>query len=385
MGWWRWLKWEVAAVLRAARGAVSGPGPERDAAVQSLKAAAAAALAWAVTGWWWGAPMALMAPWTAVVLVESTVYRSVRSGLQQLAVIAAGTVIAAGAAMLTGNKMGAMVLALPLTVLLGNYARFGQQGMYASTTALFVLAYGSYSLYDIGHRLLESVIGAAIGITVNALVFPPVHARSVRHMLYTLPRDSADLLHTIAQALREAGDEGYSREDAESWQDRARRLANAVTDLHTARGWDQESYRLNPGYRLRRRGSAAPPADWDETWDGISEHLKTLTRTLREAAPDQNDLAPPPPGALGLAADVLDAAGNVCEHDLHLLDEGPEEEREGRRAADLDRAWEAHGRLKEWLSNLDGEASASLGGLTAEMQRLLYALGPQFPLRSRAA
>ncbi len=50
--------------------------------VQSLKAAGAAAVAWAVTGWWLEAPMALMAPWAAVALVQGTVYRSLRSAVQ---------------------------------------------------------------------------------------------------------------------------------------------------------------------------------------------------------------------------------------------------------------------------------------------------------------
>ncbi len=46
--------------------------------------------------------------------------------------------------------MIAMVVALPLATLLGNLAPVGGQGLYASTTALFVLAYGSYSLKPSG-------------------------------------------------------------------------------------------------------------------------------------------------------------------------------------------------------------------------------------------
>ncbi|GDY58514.1 hypothetical protein SVIO_091370 [Streptomyces violaceusniger] len=66
----------VDAVVRAWR----GPGRERDLLVQSLKAAGAATLAWAVSGWWLKDPVALMAPWVAVVLVQATVYRSLFKG-----------------------------------------------------------------------------------------------------------------------------------------------------------------------------------------------------------------------------------------------------------------------------------------------------------------
>lgn len=58
-------------------------GRERDLTIQAGKAALAACLAWAVAGWWLQAPMAFVAPWVAVVLVESTVYRSLAHGLQR--------------------------------------------------------------------------------------------------------------------------------------------------------------------------------------------------------------------------------------------------------------------------------------------------------------
>lgn len=109
----RRLGWELAATAGSLRRAFTSAGRERDACVQALKAAGAAVAAWAVVGAWWDAPMALMAPWTAVALVQGTVYRSVRTGVQQLALIAAGTFLAAGAAMITGNVMAAMALALP--------------------------------------------------------------------------------------------------------------------------------------------------------------------------------------------------------------------------------------------------------------------------------
>ncbi|MFG2260936.1 aromatic acid exporter family protein [Streptomyces mirabilis] len=67
-----------------------------------------------MAGWWWDAPMALMAPWTALFLVQSTVYRSLLSALQQLTVVVVGTLLAAVVGVLTHNTVAAMALALPL-------------------------------------------------------------------------------------------------------------------------------------------------------------------------------------------------------------------------------------------------------------------------------
>ncbi|GFN08910.1 hypothetical protein Smic_74660 [Streptomyces microflavus] len=177
----QWVGREWAEVRWSVRSAREVAGPERDTLVQSLKAAAAAIAAWAVSGWWFQTPMALLAPWTAIAMVGSTVYQSVRTGTQQFAIIALGTVWASGAMALTRDRtMAAMLLTLPFMMLLGNYRRFGNQGIYGATTALFVITAGVSSTSTVGHRLLETLIGAAIGLLVNAFVLPPVHLRSVR-------------------------------------------------------------------------------------------------------------------------------------------------------------------------------------------------------------
>jgi uncharacterized membrane protein YgaE (UPF0421/DUF939 family) len=82
--------------------------------------------------------MAFVAPWVAVVLVESTVYRSLAHGLQQVAAIAAGTVVATGVALVLNNTMVTMVVVLPAVLLLVQWQRLGSQGIYAATGALFV-------------------------------------------------------------------------------------------------------------------------------------------------------------------------------------------------------------------------------------------------------
>jgi hypothetical protein len=369
----RWVAWECSRVWTSVRRALTETGPERDLAVQSLKAAGAAVLAWALVGWWWKAPMALMAPWTAVVLVQSTVYRSLRAGAQQMTLIGLGTLLAAGAASLTGgNSMAAMALALPPAVLLGNYSRFGEQGIYAPTTAIFVLAYSSFSTTAIAHRLFEAFVGAVIGIAVNALVLPPVHLRDVRENLDRLGRDSAELLRTVADDV----EDGYDRTSAGQWHETAQRLYGAVRGLDSARGWTRESYRFNPGHRLRRC-APPPPDDWDAYWTKIAGRLDSLTATLMDTAGESRRLAAPPDGTLGLLTELLRAAADACEADRTALT-SPPAAGEARSEA-MQRAWEAHRRLKDRLLDHDHETATAVGGLTAQTQQLLYLLetGPE--------
>ncbi|MBO0830279.1 MAG: hypothetical protein J2P24_21100 [Streptosporangiales bacterium] len=135
---------EVAALVRTAS-RVREQGPEREQLIQSGKSAGAALLAWVVAAYLLNSPVALMAPWVALVLVQATVYRSVLKGVQQLVAIAVGAVFALAVQLAVGNTLIALAISLPVMLLLGQWRHFGAEGIYGATTVLFVLAYGPRS------------------------------------------------------------------------------------------------------------------------------------------------------------------------------------------------------------------------------------------------
>ncbi|MFD7421116.1 FUSC family protein [Streptomyces californicus] len=345
--------------------------PDRYQVVQSLKAAAAAIIAWALTGWWLDAPMALMAPWAAVALVQGTVYRSLRTAVQLFVMIAAGTLLAAGAAALTGDTMIAMVVALPLATLLGNLAPVGGQGLYASTTALFVLAYGSYSLPAVGHRLLETLVGAVVGVAVNAVVLPPVHSLHAGKLAAALPRDCARLLREMGDGLEE-----YDAQRAESWNRSANDLLTALSELYVGRRWDSESFRLNPVRRLRR-STPAPSADWDIVWARVANRLLGLTLTLWETASENRELPRPPDRALDELGRLLSAAADACTAYGTIMAHGDDEEGRDRRDTALADAHRALASLKGRLDGQEPDVGAAIGSLVADCQALLDDLTPE--------
>ncbi|MET9324141.1 aromatic acid exporter family protein [Streptomyces sp. NPDC003038] len=357
---------EARAARGAVRAALREPGPERNQAIQALKAAAAAVLAWALAGWWWEAPMAMMAPWSAVLLVRATVYQSVRCAGQQFLAIAVGTVTAAGAATLTGNTLAAMMLALPLTALAGNHPRFGEYGLSASATAVFVLTYGTYSGADIGYRLLESMLGSLIGVAVNALVLPPTDMRQVEQSLEHMRRRTADLLSAISDGL------GQVHEDrtAESWHAEARSLGSALTALRNARHHTGESHRMNPAV-LVRGCDALPEQWWDEHWERLAEHVRALTGTLVHVS--EKASPPLPCRAVTDLAEVLAASARLCE----IEPVSPREPRPpGCPESDevWRTAWDAHDRLTRHVAGTDCAGAATIGALSAHARQLLQEL-----------
>ncbi|MFF1919815.1 aromatic acid exporter family protein [Streptomyces sp. NPDC058221] len=344
------------------------PGYERQKLVQSLKAAGAAVIAWAVTGWWLQAPMALLAPWTAIALVTSTVYQSLRTGTQQLMVIVVGTLWASAAMALTDdNTVIAMILTLPAMMLIGNYRHLGIQGIYGATTALFVITDDSGAAPEVGHRLLETLIGAAVGITANALVLAPTHLQNVRARLRRLAEDSSALLNTMADGLR--NDSGLSH--ARTWHERASCLNLSLDDLSNARRWASEGSRFNPGRRLRRSGAQPPHPDADIMWDRVCTRILALTRTLS----DEQELPPASAPFLAQLSLVLERASHVCGAEGELLRPSAEAEAvRADRASELDEAFALLDALADPFRHERQPATALAGVLLLETRQLMLVL-----------
>ncbi|MFH9659516.1 aromatic acid exporter family protein [Streptomyces sp. NPDC017248] len=359
----------MSAAVDAARRALAGPGRERDLAVQAGKAALAAWLAWAVAGWWLKAPVAFVAPWVAVVLVESTVYRSITRGLQQLGAIAAGTVAATAVGLLLHSTVGAMAVVLPLAMLLGQWRRLGSQGIYAATGALFVLTNGSVSVATSAARLTEALFGAVVGITVNALVRPPLYLRDTQAVLRDATEEAHDILRDVADGLA-AG--RWDPEEADGWHQRALRLHRQVEQARSTAEWNRESLRVN---LRRRRGGvpASPGKGYDDAvvvLDYAAVHTAEVTRTVLEAAAGDRPAARPRPGAARRYAEFLcrtaralrlyshSRFGDACEEELR-------ESVAGLRGALAD--------LRRDLARSatdDPDEVATYGALLAQAQRL---------------
>ncbi|GGQ12658.1 aromatic acid exporter family protein [Streptomyces mutabilis] len=371
--------WEACAVGRAIRAAWRGPGRERDLVVQSLKAAGAALIAWAVAGVWLDDPMALMAPWVALVLVQATVYSSVRQAGQQFTAICAGALMASAAQTITDDTTGALALSLPVLMLISNWSRFGGQGIYTATTAVFVLASGTaVSASAVGHRVGQAALGAVIGVAVNAFVLPPIHLRDVRENLAGLAREAGDVLHTVAADLPESE---WDAQTAAGWSNDAARLQRRLKALESARSWSRESLRLTSGplRALRRAPTAAvPPEEEDQRWSRVTGNISALTRTLAVAADENRTPAPPQGPVLDLYARLLRLIGDSCRAEAdRLLGEAADPRPEEATDATME---ELHRRLQDGLREEAGQGAARtavLGTLLLQAENLWAEVVPE--------
>jgi uncharacterized membrane protein YgaE (UPF0421/DUF939 family) len=355
------VRTEFRGVGRSAARAWQGSGRERDLVVQSLKAVFAAVLAWLIAGWWLRAPMAIMAPWLAIVLVQATVYSSVAKAMRIMVSVALGTVIAAVGWFIFHNTVLAMAFTLPVTMILGNWRRFGDEGIYGSTSVLFVLSYGPVTAPTVVHRLSEALLGAVIGIAVNLLLWPPVHLRDSRRAADGVAGEVREILRDTADGLRD----GWDTAAADERHKRAMRLFRRWEDLRSASAWADESMRMNP--RRRRVRQVVSPLDPKavDALEGLATRTAAITRTVRDAARTDDIVLTPDGVTLGPYAEFLDVLADAV---VGLT--GDQTDLQG----ELERARELHAVLSERLPEAAKEGprmTALTGSLLAEAGRIL--------------
>lgn len=224
---------EVANAFRPRRGRLPG--------IRTLKTTLAAVLAFVAAVHLTSDPRPVLAPLTALLVVQLTLYETLTSGLQRVASVVAGVLVAVGLATgvgLTWWSLGAVVL---VSLVLGKLLRLGPQVLEVPISAMLVLAVGDRESAALV-RVWETLIGAGVGVAVNALIAPPLYMQSAGDAIRDLADRTAALLREMARDLTD----GWSGDAGRRWVDRARGLAGEVVRTDRALGRAEESLRLNP-------------------------------------------------------------------------------------------------------------------------------------------
>jgi hypothetical protein len=350
-------------LARAARSS----GPEREAVVQAVKAAGAAALAWVLARWVLQAPQPFLAPYAAVFLVvQVTVYRSVRDAGQQLAVVTTGVVLALAATSLTHQVVVGLAAVVLVGLLLGRLRVFGEHGQWVAVTALILVAEagpGASSPLHALARLAEIALGATVGVVVNMLVLPPVYQRDATAALTGTAARLADLLRGMATSLRE--DEEPRADLAHDWLHRARGLADETRRARDSVSWARESLRLNP---LRRRQQTADPAvalgPAADAVVEVSGHVVDLCEATVDAA-EQQDAARADGEEPGLDPLFVASFADLLDHLGAALEEIRDDP--GAMSPQADRHPPGSGAL-ELMGGVHREAAQRLPGASGEVR-----------------
>jgi len=255
----------------------------------------------------------VLAPLTALLVVQLTLYETVAQGIGRIASVVLGVLLSVGIAASVGLTWWSIGGVVATSLVVGRLLRLGPHTLEVPITAMIVLAsVGTADTADrvaLG-RVYETLIGAAVGLGVNLVLVPPLYMRPAGDALAELSRAMAAYLRGLAAELGQ----GWSREAADHWLDEARALGRAVARADRALAQAEESTQFNP------RGAKARLAQ-PRLRIGLTglEHayvsLRSMSRALLDrtyfVAADEAATGAYSPDARAALADVLELAADA--------------------------------------------------------------------------
>ncbi|MEU4427177.1 aromatic acid exporter family protein, partial [Actinoplanes sp. NPDC024001] len=254
----------------------------------------------------------ILAPLTAILIVQVTVFQTVTEGMQRVLSVLAGVLVAVGLATMAGLNWWSLGAVVAVTLVLGQVLRLGPHTLEVPISAMLVLAVGGAAAPEAATgRVYETLIGAVIGIVVNFAIAPPVHVVSAGVAVSGLATRLAQFLRELAAQLRA----GWSRQVAQDRLTAARALSAPVLAADRSLVRAEQSAVLNPrGAEVR---VAQPRLRTALT---AIEYCTIVVRTLCREIFDRTLYLPRElegeayaPDARQALADVLDAAAAAMD------------------------------------------------------------------------
>lgn len=368
--------------LRAAREwfsrAWGSNGYERRTLLLIAKSTLAASISWFAANSLIGAQSAAFAPFTAILIMQVTVYSSVVQSLRYVGAVVLGIGVQAFLSFTIGPTVLTFAVVALIALSLGRLRFLGAQANQVATAAIFAfssfLTAGGFSgrLEALGEILLLVLMGCAVGIAVNVVVFPPLRYRSAEKGVNELAHSVCDLLGDIGRSLGE----GTVEEDtAQRWWNRCEQIESTVAQARSSVETARESGLYNPARLWTRHRMQASFDGYEQLIDGLGRAVRQLGSLARALYLwSDGEGASTHAGFLRSYGDFLEALGGVADTFSRI-----DEDRLEEQATELgERCEQAQQRCSE-LTDYRGRQGAPdfedltlpYGVLLIESQRLM--------------
>ena len=251
-----------------------------NALLRTLRLTGAAVAAYVVAGLFLEDTVPVIAALTALLVVEVTLFDIVTSGMQRVVSVVAGVLLAVGFSSLVGISWWSLGILVAVSILVGQLLRLGPHLVEVPISAMLVLAVGGEETVA-SDRIIETLIGAAVGVAVN-IVFPPrIRADTAARAVGAFADQIAALLQTAADELPD----GITTDEADRWLDESRRLSRHVPRIDRALAEAEQSRRLNPR-ALAKRDTAAVLRHGLESLEHSSVAVRSMFRSIADGVRD---------------------------------------------------------------------------------------------------
>ncbi|WP_254553240.1 aromatic acid exporter family protein [Kitasatospora sp. MMS16-BH015] len=354
-------------VARAVRRGLRDP-----ASVLTLRATAAATLAYVVALRLSSEPAPLTAPLTALLVVQVTLYSTLTTGIRRVNSVVAGVLIAIGFSAVTGLSWWSLGLIILAALTVGRFVRVDEFVNEVAISAMLVLGVTRLAS-QAWDRVLETLVGAGVGLLFNLVFAPPVWVDTAGQAVEDLARRARHLLLRIGEEL-----DGPSRaERAAERLHEARRLDQAIAEVDAALRQAEDSLRLNPRISEGLLSRVVLRTGLD-TLEICVVVIRVLARSLTDLAKRREPEAGlfPPEVTVELEELLAHLGGALVSFAVLVSTQVSRnaEEAEARLAAELAAAWAVRDNVAQLLLRKVQEhpdAWQLHGSLLAEIDRIL--------------
>lgn len=340
--------------------------------VWTIRATAAAVVAYAVAVRLSSEPAPLTAPLTALLVVQVTLYSTLTTGIRRVVSVVAGVLIAVGFSAVVGLSWWSLGLIILAALTIGQFIQVGEFVNEVAISAMLVLGVTQLAS-QAWDRVLETLIGAGVGLMFNVVLAPPVWVDPAAESIVGLARRTRNLLLSIGEELdtplpvQQAADRLYE----------ARRLDQAVFDVDAALRQAEDSLRLNPRISEGLLARLVLRTGLD-TLEICVVVVRVLARSMTDLAKRREKDEPlfPAETAQALQELLADVGAAMVSYAVLVTTPVSEnaEQAEDRLASELSEAWDHRETVAEMLlSSVQQHPYAwqLYGSLLAEIDRML--------------
>ncbi len=324
----------------------------------------------------------LLAPLTALLVVQLTPVSILVSGLDRVVSVVAGVGLAVLFSSAVGLSWWGLGLLIGLSLVVGQVLRLGENLLEVPISAMLVLGVGAASARSAaGERIAETLVGAGIGVLSNLLVPPRVVVPDAAGAIGGVGERLAALLEDAAGELETDRSEGSAlAERTGEWLGAARSLTHDMPRVGRALIEAEESRRVN----VRALGTPDAGPGLRQGLEAL-EHSSVAVRSMfaamesvaRRLAAEGRGVDAPLRGALAVVlrerAQAVRGFGRLVQGEAGVAGEP---DVESVRAA-LEGLHEARARITDLLlvdprdDLATGELVVSLGGTVERLLREL--------------
>ncbi|WP_354384172.1 aromatic acid exporter family protein [Streptomyces sp. PvR034] len=326
----------------------------------------AATVAWVLARYLLPHTVSTFAPFTALVALQATVYRSLRDCAQYLTAMTAGAALAASLAAVAGIHGWVFGLLTLLALAVGRFRPLGAHGTQVAIVGFFAYSSGLGRIDYIGHLTASVALGAACGIAAHLGLAPARHTVYQQEAVAVLFGGIEGRMAELADAFEaDAPDADRVHRLRSEW----RHLSSDADRIRDSIGTEIENSRLNPRPSIEDSGNALIRARAAlDVAERCQDHLRSATRSLDHAI-SNGELPTLVDPFRSAYAELLRKAGTAVHHIGRL-------ERTDPRQLDevLDQAAGELERAREQARNVTSshpKASTLQGTLLTDAGRLL--------------